>query len=234
MNDIFCIISAIGVNYGVFDYQQRYAQLVETVNSIRKYKPDASICLVEVSESQLPEADAELLKNHVDHYLPLHSHRFVHEILIHLDNHDSNRAARKTVGELIGYIEFLLWLKNQNKQYNRVFKISGRLKLNDNFTKIDYSTLNNKVVTSKKWWYDRYAYIIQLWSFDYTMLDKMIEVFLDMWKYEMEILTTKHMVDIVETTLYRYLNNYNVPVHEVEGHLGVEGYFGQDGNTVYV
>ena len=232
MNDIFCIISAVGVEYGVYSYQERIKQLIETINSIKKYKPTAFICLMEVSDTPIKPSDAQALSLLVDKISLLHEHKFVKEILVRLDSKDTNRAARKTIGELIGMLEFMGWLRQQDMKFDRVYKIAGRLRLNDNFTLTDYSKLENKVVTIKRWWYDRYAYIIQLWSFDYKMLDQMFNIFLEIWDYEINILTNKAQVDIVETTLYRYLIKHNVPVEELETKLGVEGNHGQDGAIV--
>jgi hypothetical protein len=234
MNDIFLIISAIGVDYGVYPYQERVKQLIETIHSIKKYKPNAFICLMEVSDVPIKQADAHTLSLLVDKMSLLHEHRFIKEILINLDATDTNRAARKTIGELIGTLEFLGWLKQQDTQFDRVYKIAGRLRLNDNFLLTDYSKLSNKVVTIKRWWYDRYAYIIQLWSFDYKMLDEIFSIFLEIWNYEIDILTNHARVDIVETTLYRYLVKHNIPVEELEYKLGVEGNHGQDGAIVDV
>lgn len=234
MNDIFLIISAIGVDYGVYSYQERVKQLIETVHSIKKYKPNAFICLMEVSDVPIKPSDAHALSLLVDKISLLHEHKFIKEVLVNLDATDTNRAARKTIGELIGTLEFLGWLKQQDNQFDRVYKIAGRLTLNDNFLLTDYSKLSNKVVTSRRWWYDRYAYIIQLWSFDYKMLDQMFNIFLEIWKYELDILQNHARVDIVETTLYRYLSNHNVPVEELQGYLGVEGNHGQDGAIVNV
>jgi hypothetical protein len=234
MNDIFLIISAIGVDYGVYSYQERVKQLIETVHSIKKYKPNAFICLMEVSDVPIKPSDAQALSLLVDKISLLHEHKFIKEVLVNLDATDTNRAARKTIGELIGTLEFLGWLRQQDIQFDRVYKIAGRLRLNDNFLLTDYSKLSNKVVTIKRWWYDRYAYIIQLWSFDYKMLDTIFNIFLEIWKYEIDILQNHARVDIVETTLYRYLSNHNVPVEELQGYLGVEGNHGQDGAIVNV
>lgn len=234
MRDIFCIISAIGVDYGVYPYQERLKQLIETIYSIKKYKPDAFICLMEVSDTPIRPADGQALSLLVDKISFLHEHRFIKEILVKLDDKDTNRSARKTIGELIGMLEFMGWLKQQDMEFNRIYKIAGRLKLNDNFLLTDYSKLENKVVTIKRWWYDRYAYIIQLWSFDYKMLDEIFNIFLEIWDFELDILQNHARVDIVETTLYRYLVKHNVSVEELEHQLGVEGNHGQDGAIVYV
>jgi hypothetical protein len=234
MQDIFLILSAVGVDYGVYSYDERLSQLRNTIESVKKYKPNSYICLYDVSSTPIKSSDQILLTQNVDKFIDLSNHVFVTSIVNQLTKDDSNLAARKTIGELIGTLEFFGWLRNQNLDFRRVYKISGRLVLNDNFLVNDYDSMHNHVATTKRWWYDRYAYIIQLWSFDFKMLDKIFEVFNEIWKYEMDILTNKYCVDIVETTMYRYFQRYNIPVQEINGYLGVEGNHGQDGAGVYI
>jgi hypothetical protein len=234
MTDIFFVLSAVGVDYGVYSYDQRIEQLKQTVNSIKKYKPDSFICLFDVSDKSISIDDEVYFSNTVNLFRNYCNHPFVTDILNKCTAEDPNRAARKTIGELIGTIEFLHLLKNSDTKFDRVFKLSGRLRLNNNFLLNDYNQYKNKIVTQKKWWYDRYAYLIQLWSFDYTQLDKLYEIFLEIWEYEMTILKSRAEVDIVETTLYRYLKRYNIEVAELDTKLGVEGNFGQDGAIVDV
>lgn len=234
MKDIFLIISAIGVDYGVYTYQQRFQQLKETVASIKKYKPQAFIYLIETSDVPINVEDQHIISSLVDRCNFLHDHILIKEIVVRLDDkNDTNKAAKKTIGELVATIEFLMWLKQQHMEFDRVYKISGRLRLNDNFLLTDYNKLKGKLVTVKRWWYDRYAYIIQLWSFDFQMLESIFKVFADIWNFEMEILQNHARVDIIETTLYRYLIKHNIPVEELNHYLGVEGNFGQDGAEVY-
>lgn len=232
MRDIFFILSAIGVDYGVYTYQERIDQLKQSIHSVRKYNPKSYICLYDTSDTPIKELDQKELSNLVDHFVDLSNHFFVNEIIKKLDSQDSNRGARKTIGELIGTLEFLGWLLNQEQKFNRVFKLSGRLRLNDNFLNVDYSSMVGKVCTTKRWWYDRYAYTIQLWSFDFSLLNEIYQIFVDIWNYEIEILNTRLEVDIVETTLFRFFKRYKVPVHEISTKIGIEGNFGQDGAIV--
>lgn len=234
MQDIFLVLSAIGVEYGVFSYQERFAQLVDTIKSVKKYKPDCYIVLMDVSNTNIPEQDKVFLSNMVQKFTDLSNHFYVKTVIPQLPDNDTNLGARKTIGELIGTLEFLGWLENQDITFKRVYKISGRLTLNEHFLSNNYDDMVNQVATSKKWWYDRYAYLIQLWSFDFNMKTKIFEIFKEIWNFEMDILSNKQRVDIVETTLFRYLTMHKVPVNEIDGYLGVEGYHGQDGAKVYV
>lgn len=233
MNDIFCLISAIGVDYGVYSYQERFNQLLDSVKSIRKYKPNAYICLMEVSTSCIHENEINILKSTVDQLFVLSEHIFVKDIISKLDSTDTNLMARKTVGELVGMLEFMGWLKQQNKKFDRVFKLSGRHRLNDKFLNINYNKLKGKVVSKKKYWYDRYVYLTQLWSFDYSMLDDIFNIYVKIWDHEINMLSTQMKLDIIETTLYKYFNDYNISVEEITDYIGVEGNHGQDGVEVY-
>lgn len=233
MNDIFCLISAVGVDYGVYSYQERFNQLLDSIKSIRKYRPNAYICLMEVSTTKINESELIALKSIVNHLFVLSDHIFVKDLVSNLDSTDTNLMARKTVGELVGMLEFMGWLKNQNLKFNRIFKLSGRHRLNDNFLKIDYSTMSDKVVCAKRNWYGAHAYLIQLWSFDYSMLNTIFDLFVKIWDHEMTRLKDDGMLDIIETTLYKFLNDNNVPVEEILEYVGVEGNHGQDGVEVY-
>jgi len=235
MSDIFCVISAVGVDYGVFSYSERIEQLKQTINSIKHYKPNAYICLMEISDTPIQNEDYVFFQSMVDKVFLLHDHFFVNEILIKMNHKDTdtNLTARKTIGELIAMLEFMGWLRQQPTQFNRVYKLSGRLRLNENFLKTNHDTHKNKIVTSKRFWYDRYAYTIQLWSFDFSILEDIFQLFLKIWEFEVNLLVNEHQVHIIETTLYRFLQNTNIPVVEIDGYLGVEGYHGQDGAKVF-
>lgn len=233
LNDLFVVISAVGVNYGVFSYAERISQLKETIQSIKKHKPNAYICLVEVSDTPITIPDAQYFQALVDKMFILHEHKFIREILIKLDDKDTNRTARKTIGELVGMLEFMGWLRQQPMKFNRIYKIAGRLKLNEHFANTKYQDFENHVVVKKRKWYDDFVYLIQLWSFDYKQLDTLFEIFLEIWDNELDTLYNHAFLSLVEPALYKYLTKYKIPVIELEGNLGVEGYHGQDGAIVY-
>jgi hypothetical protein len=60
MNNIFCIISAIGNDYGIFSYQERLNQLKNTIESVRTYAPGSDIVIYDASEDPLPNEDLNL------------------------------------------------------------------------------------------------------------------------------------------------------------------------------
>lgn len=191
---------------------------------------------MEVSNTPILDSDRLNLESMVNKVFMLDEHIYIKEVMDKLDNTDTNLTARKTIGELIGTLEFLSWLKQQPIKFSRVFKIAGRLSLNDNFLKIDYSRLQGKAVCSKKYWYDRYVYLIQLWSFDHVLLNDIFDIFVEIWNHEIDSLRTKGVLDVVESMLYAYLNAYKIPVEEISetDYIGVEGKHGQDGAEVNV
>lgn len=233
MNYMFCIVSAIGVDYGVYSYEERFKQLVATIDSIANHFKLTYIVIMEVSDVELPEEDLALLRKKTNKVCILKDHIFIKDLMAKLDNTDTNLTARKTIGELVGMLEFLGWLKQQPVKFDRVFKVSGRHRLNDNFLNIDYSATQDKVVCAKRYWNDRYAYLMQLWSFDPSKINELFDIFVKIWQHEIELLQTEGKVDILETTLYQYLNDNNIPIYEVPEYIGIEGNHGQDGVEVY-
>lgn len=234
MNDIFCIISAINVNYGIYSYKERLSQLIETIDSIAKHMMFTNIVIMEVSPTPIPEDDLAFLKTKVNSVMVLSEHIFIKELMDKLDSTDPNLTARKTIGELVGMLEFMGWLKQSDIKFNRIYKVAGRHRLNDNFKKIDYTEHAGKVVCAKRDWYGNPAYLMQLWSFDHSQLNDIFDIFVKIWDHEINILKENGVLDILETTLYKYLNEHNIPVYEVPEYVGIEGNHGQDGVEVYV
>ena len=93
--------------------------------------------------------------------------------------------------------------------------------------------MSSGIVISKRYWYDRYAYTIQLWSFDFAILNEIFDTFLKIWDFQIKNLVDNKL-NIIETTLYAFLNENNIKVKEIDGYIGVEGNHGQDGAEVYV
>ena len=66
---IFCIISAIGNDYGAFNYQERLFQLKNTIESVHTFASGSDILLVEASEELIPENDLNYLQSKVNNIL---------------------------------------------------------------------------------------------------------------------------------------------------------------------
>lgn len=111
----------------IFTKQQRYEQLLETINSVKKYIPNYYIVLLECSDEI--ELYEDYLKIITDKYINYNKN-------INIKNNVN--GIYKSLGEWSKMIEFI---NNENlDNYNSLIKISGRYFLNDKF---NYDLFNN-------------------------------------------------------------------------------------------
>jgi hypothetical protein len=123
------------------------------------------------------------------------------------------------------------YLKNITGSYDRIFKISGRYKLNSNFNHQKHLEAKNKVVilppynSQNLYNFDvkssMFQYMTRCWSFDSSLLLNMIETYDKMKKDIIYASTTKKQADI-EHLLYQHLNKKLVRHIDI---MGVEGYW---------
>jgi hypothetical protein len=143
MKTIFIITSCLIPAIGVFSPEERLKQTLETVDSIRKKSPDSFIVLSDVSIQALDDTYSELISK-VDLFLNLCQVDF----LLHF-----TKNGMKSQGECAMMHVVLDYLK-QNPQLledvQRIFKITGRLQLDDGFNMEDYDGLSGKYVFKKR------------------------------------------------------------------------------------
>jgi len=232
MKDIFIITSAIGNEYGAYSYQERFNQLLETIESIKTYAPNSYICVYEMSEEAIPESDLEILKQSITFIAQFYNHTRI-AMFKNVGADDTNRTAKKTVGELLAMTEFMEWLNTQTISFGRVFKISGRFKLNKNFTNVDYPQHAGKIVIRPKQnWYGDSTYYLRLWSFDYSLLPQVTEMFNRINEYTVETVQKEGTMRVLEYSICKFIHELKIPVDELPV-VGLEGTFGQDGAKVY-
>lgn len=118
---IFLVTSAIIIKKAdhFYDANERFYQTIETFKSIRMYCPDAIIIMLE--SSKLSDNHIQKLKKFCDHFLDVSSEP---SVIQSVNIGDSETNILK-----LG-ISFLL---SMNLEYNRVFKLSGRYRLNREF-----------------------------------------------------------------------------------------------------
>ena len=123
-------------------------------------------------------------------------------------------------------------MKKQNKTYNRVFKISGRYSLNDNFNLADYDQHAGKLVfKSNNQHCNLDSMTTRLWSFDYKMLDSIISMLDGVFEMTINELNRYNTFTIVERSFYQQIRRMNLPFIKVPT-LGISGYFGLDGREL--
>lgn len=143
MKPLFLITSALNPSYGVFSLDERYEQTKNTIKSIRHKVPDAHIFLVDVSVKGLPKDIQSDVISLVDYFMDLSEHPDMVQLSL---------GQAKSQSESLMTLIFLDTLKSNEvfKQYDRIFKITGRLELDDGFDINAYEGLNGKYVFKKR------------------------------------------------------------------------------------
>jgi len=146
--DLFLITSVINTGFKPWTYtgirsiytpEQRLDQTInETISSIRSYSPSSKIFLIECSN--LCKEDEDKLINASDYYLNMYQDEEVRKSCL-----ESNK---KGYGEVMLTLRALEYIKKNNIEFKRLFKISGRYYLTKNFNESNFSkslyTFNNK------------------------------------------------------------------------------------------
>jgi len=136
-SDLFIITSVINTGNNkwtytnvrsVFSTEERFHQTLQTIQSIRNLKDNTKIILVECSN--LSEEMENTLKQNVDYYLQTYSIDYVREGCIN--------SSYKGFGEVLQTIEAVKYIKENHIDFHKLFKISGRYYLNENFLKEKY------------------------------------------------------------------------------------------------
>lgn len=144
----FFISSAIGSNYGVFDYDQRLAQTVETIESIRRKVPDAKIIVYDSSPMFLPDETLNVLSGKANYLIALQNDKNLMDA--------SAKGMKSTAESLATYRAMTILRTDENfvsvmNKTKRIFKISGRYHLQDTFNIDDYKNTEGKYVFRKRY-----------------------------------------------------------------------------------
>jgi hypothetical protein len=136
--DIVFISSVIGVSQdpltytktrSVFTAEERFQQTLETIESIRKYMPNAKIFLVETSE--ITNDQTKRLEEKVDFFVNSFEDTTTRVVCLH--------SPKKGFGEAIQTKVAIQYLLNKNIPFHLFFKISGRYSFTKDFRYEDYS-----------------------------------------------------------------------------------------------
>ena len=137
--DLFLITSVIetgqrGWSYtsvrSVFTPEQRFQQTLQSIQSIREAAPEATIMICEASP--LSDSMREQLRAAVDIALFLDADPTIQDVCL--------TSPKKGYGELLQTVAAVEHLKNTGVGFRRLFKLSGRYKLNHGFRLSNFST----------------------------------------------------------------------------------------------
>jgi hypothetical protein len=137
-SDLFLITSVINTGDKAWSYcatrsfytpQERFEQTLQTIESIRNLNDSSRIMLVECSD--LSESMTVALKSKVDYFLQCIDDADVRASCLNSEKKGYGEAKKSQRA-----VEYIL---THNVQFNRLFKISGRYFLNDQFIKSRFS-----------------------------------------------------------------------------------------------
>jgi len=225
VDGIFFISSALNVKQlSVFNNDERYQQTVETIKSIDKYCPNNIKYMFDTSY--------DLPKSEYIGELGLMGVRF-----FYAGNNENVRmlssSGHRSLAETLGFMLFLEHFRKNPVVGKRIYKMSGRYKLNDNFV-LDAPEFKDSFVflpTVNSWMPKEHQemagvdriFELRLWHMDYNLLDtfskEMYNILDDMTKYNID----------VEHSYYKNLNKYSWTTVDP---IGLEGAIAPTGEII--
>lgn len=137
-------------NRSIYSKEERFSQLLVTVETIRKYIPDSFIILYD--NSILKDEEYQTLNNITDCFINHHSDEIVNEL--------TNNCIHKLYGEISQTYKMLEYLRTyfHNMNIKNIFKITGRYKINDTFNYSQYDNEDEMIFKRNKDVVDRAYY----------------------------------------------------------------------------
>ena len=233
----FLLSSAVNTKFGIFNSQQRLQQTLETVSSIRSRVPTAKIILIEMGGIPLTVEQENVLKESTDHLINFNHDPSVVELYNSTDNWD----IVKNVTEVMCFSRALTTLYEHTDlldNVQRIFKISGRYTLTDDFDINYYEQYKNHhhIVVSKcrssQFPFNltrvEKQFMSRLWSWPSTLTPEIISVYNQGLIYIQERILDGGYCDI-EHMLYKFLDHDKIIEKDL---VGVSGNIGPNGAEV--
>ena len=134
-------------NRSIYTPIERYNDTLKTIQSIKKYIPEAYIILVDNSE--LNTQQSIVLNRELGHFLNINNKEY---------SYYTDKSEYKGFGEIYQTILGLKYIQDNNIQYESLFKISGRYILNNSFDINNYRTegfifKKNTTLSDRKYYY---------------------------------------------------------------------------------
>ena len=241
--------------FSAYDEDQRFNQTLETIQSVRDKVPNSYIVLFECSAHPIDEKYKEALRDKCDLFLEFYEEPVLKQLYENISERPELITYGKSLLETRGLLNTLYEI-NKNNLFNdsqRVFKLTGRYLLNDDFNIKDYESrfLENRYVIKK---YDYltqeenvlddellenvYAYlygakgmmVTGLWSFDRILFNDAVEALEKSFFYMEKMIQFTAGTD-VEHSLYRFLNKDNIISIPNLGLTQIKGMLGENGGV---
>ena len=230
------ITSAVNTKFGVYSTEQRLEQTLATIASVKSKIPGCKIFLIEMAGMPLSQDQKNTLTGVVDHLIDFTSDKNV----VGLFNSTDNWDVVKNVTEVMCFGSALKTLKDTGvtQDLDRIFKVSGRYLLDNNFDIEFYEQYKNRpcmVVGKSK--SSQFAFettqierqfMSRLWSWPVELTDEVIDVYINSLKFMYERLQAGGYADI-EHCLYKFLDHDKIIEKDT---VGVQGNIAPNGVAV--
>jgi hypothetical protein len=225
MTSLFLVTSAIYTSYGKCSTEERIEQTRKTVKSIETYAPDSKIVLLDAGDKSVDiDFGVELIDYTINPIIKEHLNEYL----------KNNRDLEPDIiiKSMLEIIMFEDYLKSHSlDSYSRVFKISGRYKLNSKFNYQQHLDTKNKVLIlrprlsqhfyNKKVSSSMFQYMTRCWSFDSSLFLKIIETY-DKMKEDILLASRTEKQGDIEHLLFKHLDKRLVEHIDI---MGIEGYW---------
>jgi hypothetical protein len=243
--------------FSAYDEEQRFNQTLETIECIRKKVPESYVVLFECSSKPIDEKQKEVLKEKADLFLEFYNEPVLKQIYENLESRPELITYGKSLLETRGLLNTLYIIKKHNlfSDSQRVFKLTGRYLLNDDFNIQDYESkfLSRKYILKTYEYlpqeaenYDEkelenvYAYlygakgmmITGLWSFDRMLFNDAVEALEKAFAYMEKMIQYTAGTD-VEHSFYRFINKNDIISVSNLGLTMVKGMSGENGGVYH-
>lgn len=225
MTSLFLVTSAIYTSYGKCSAEERIEQTRETIKSIETYAPGSTIVLLDAGNKSV---DIDFGVELIDYT----QKEIIREPLNYYLQNNKDLEPDIIIKSMLEIIMFEDYLKTHSvDSYERIFKLSGRYRLNSKFNCSRHLESKNKVLILSPYHSQHlynvevsssmFQYMTRCWSFDSNIASNILNTYGKMKRDIILASRTEKQGDI-EHLLYKHLDKRLV---EHINLMGVEGYW---------
>jgi hypothetical protein len=242
-------------HFSAHSEETRFEQTLQTIKNIREKVPNSYIVLFECSFSRLDQKYIDILVEKCDLFLEFYDELGIKNLYENIQKRPELITYGKSLLETRGLLNSLYEIGKNNyfSDAQRIFKVTGRYLLNDDFNICDYESkfFDNKYIIKKYDYlpqesenYDEnelenvYAYlygakgmmVTGLWSFDRLLFSQTIDSLQKAFFYMERMIQYTAGTDI-EHSLYRFIDKNKIVSINNLGLTVIKGMKGENGGV---
>lgn len=238
-------------NISEYTTEERFEQTLDTIKSIKDKDPDAYICIYEGSETPIKEEYKQKFIELSDLFVECGHDPYMKSLYENVHNDPNKFTFVKSMLECRCLQIVLNYMMEHNifNDVTRVFKLTGRYKLNEYFDSNDYKTklLMNKYVMKYYDYEERFenienlyatlygckgSIVTGLWSFDRFLFNDIFNVLERSFQYMERAIQMTAGIDI-EHSFYHFVDRDKILNVPVLGLTMIKGMSGENGGVYH-